>query len=143
MKPEKVCSSNDRIRQLLDHFQINQTEFCKKTGINKSALSNYLSGNRLPRQDQLYKIADSFEISAAWLMGYNVPMSNDRTNVVFTNNIGDTKPSLVLYGHDERVMLYAKLLEMSESCTTEQIKAIVETMRSFKESNKNRLEDDA
>lgn len=143
MKAEKVCSSNDRIRQLLKHFQINQTEFCKKTGINKSALSNYLSGNRLPRQDQLYKIADAFDISAAWLMGYNVPMSYERTNVVYTNNIGDTKPSLVLYGHDERVKLYTKLLEMSESCTIDQIKAIVETMRSFKEANNNKLDKDA
>lgn len=35
----------DRIRTILDKYQINQTEFCNKTGIKKSALSHIMSKN--------------------------------------------------------------------------------------------------
>ncbi len=37
----------------------------------KSALSNYLNGDRVPRQDKIAMIADAFGIDPAWLMGYD------------------------------------------------------------------------
>lgn len=70
-------TSKDRIKELMDLYQINQTEFCRKTGIQKSALSNYLNGERTPRQDALKKIADAFSISPAWLLGYDVPIRGE------------------------------------------------------------------
>ena len=70
----KVSNSQHRIAELLNYLQISQTEFCNKTGIQKSALSNYLNGDREPRQPQLAKIADAFGVDPAWLMGYEVPM---------------------------------------------------------------------
>lgn len=70
----KTSSSKERIQMLMDAFHLNQTDFCNKTKIQKSALSNYLKGDRVPRQDQISKIADAFGISASWLMGYDVPM---------------------------------------------------------------------
>ena len=77
---EKIRTSNDRIRELLDIHEISQTEFCKKTGLTKSAVSNYLHGERLPRQDQLSKICDAFDVNPAWLMGYDVPMERLRAD---------------------------------------------------------------
>ena len=70
----KISSSKERIQYLLDEYKMSQTAFCNKTKIQKSALSNYLNGERVPRQDQIAKIADAFGISASWLMGYDVPM---------------------------------------------------------------------
>lgn len=70
-------SSNKRIRMLINELGITQTEFCQKTGITKSALSNYLNGDRTPRQDQISKIAEAYNINPSWLMGYNVQMDND------------------------------------------------------------------
>jgi transcriptional regulator with XRE-family HTH domain len=58
----------------MEYYGINQTEFCIRTGIQKSALSNYLNGTRQPRQDAVSKIADAFGISPSWVMGYDVPM---------------------------------------------------------------------
>jgi hypothetical protein len=37
-------------------------------------MSMYLSGERSPRQNRLSQIAEKFNISEAWLMGYDVPM---------------------------------------------------------------------
>lgn len=81
----KISNSNERIRYLLDYFQLNQTEFCKRTNINKSALSNYLSGTRMPRQDQIDAMTRPFNINPAWLMGYDVPMFNDPDKIIYSN----------------------------------------------------------
>ncbi len=70
----KVTDSKHRLRELMDVFQMSQTELCNKCGLNKSALSNYLNGDREPRQDKLSLIADAFSIDPAWLMGYDTPM---------------------------------------------------------------------
>lgn len=70
----KISNSKERIKQLMDMLELNQSDFCKRTGLQKSALSNYLNGDRVPRQDQIARIADTFNISASWLMGYDVPM---------------------------------------------------------------------
>lgn len=63
----------------MQYYGINQTELCKRTGIQKSALSNYLNGDREPRQDQISLISDPFGINPAWLMGYDVPMMLSRS----------------------------------------------------------------
>lgn len=70
----KVTDSKHRLMELLEVFQLSQTELCNKCGLNKSALSNYLNGDRKPRQDKLSLIADAFSIDPAWLMGYDTPM---------------------------------------------------------------------
>lgn len=74
MNNRKITDSKSRIKEIMEYYKINQTELCKRTGLQKSALSNYLSGDREPRQDQISLIADPFCINPAWLMGYNVPM---------------------------------------------------------------------
>lgn len=71
---KKITNSQKRIIEILDYFGISQTELCKRTGIQKSALSNYLNGDREPRQNQISLIADPFGINPTWLMGYDVPM---------------------------------------------------------------------
>lgn len=80
MHEMKISNSKERIRELILDLQLNQTDFCEKTGIQKSALSNYLNGDRVPRQDQISKIADAFNVSPAWLMGYDVPMYDSSTS---------------------------------------------------------------
>ena len=71
---KKVSNSRNRIMELMEYYGINQTELCRRTGLQKSALSNYLNGDREPRQSQISLIADPFNINPAWLMGYDVPM---------------------------------------------------------------------
>ena len=58
----------------MDIKNINQVDLCQRTGIPKSSMSMYLSGERSPRQNRLSQIAEKFNISEAWLTGYDVPM---------------------------------------------------------------------
>lgn len=72
----KITDTKGRIKELLELYNLNQSEFCERTKITKSALSNYLNGSRVPRQEQVFKIADAFNISPSWLLGYDVPMQD-------------------------------------------------------------------
>ena len=97
----KTSNSNKRIMTLLNELNISKTDFCKATGLNKSALSNYLNGDRTPRQDQLDKIANTYNINPAWLMGYDVPMheENNKHGSIDKDNIldtGDRKEALAI-----------------------------------------------
>ena len=80
----KITDSQHRIAELIDFLGVNQTEFCQKTGLQKSALSNYLNGDREPRQDQISKITDAYNINPAWIMGYDVPMEWDEPETFAT-----------------------------------------------------------
>lgn len=72
---KKSCS--ERLSQALSIKNITQTELCKKTGIPKSAMSQYIKGNFEPKQDRIYLIAKALNISEAWLMGYDVSMQRE------------------------------------------------------------------
>lgn len=66
--------TSTRLQELMHIKNINQADLCQRTGIPKSSMSMYLSGERSPRQNRLSQIAEKFNISEAWLMGYDVPM---------------------------------------------------------------------
>lgn len=70
----KVSDSQHRLVEMMEILGITQADIVKRTGVQKSSLSNYISGRRTPRQDQLSVIADPYGIDPAWLMGYDVDM---------------------------------------------------------------------
>lgn len=93
----KKSNSKERIRELMQFYGINQTELCTRTGIQKSALSNYLNGDREPRQDQISLIVDPFNVNPAWLMGYDVPMQMPAA-------VSSDQDALVLSDHETKLV---------------------------------------
>lgn len=79
----KKNNSSERLKELMRIMKIKQIDIIEKTGIPKSAMSMYISGQRVPRQDRVSEIADAYNINEAWLMGYDVPMER---NTVTGNN---------------------------------------------------------
>ena len=71
---KKKYTFSQRLRELLSFFNVTQTELSVKTGISKSSISHYLKGDWEGKQDTVYKIANAFGISEAWLMGIDVPL---------------------------------------------------------------------
>lgn len=130
----KNSNSNTRIRTLINELNISQTEFCNKTGITKSALSNYLNGDRQPRQDQLDKIAKAFNINPSWLMGYDVPMSSDRD--IYMEMVVKKEQEKNLHFVASHITKYAELMKAAEGCTDEQIHVVINTLKAFKKSDK-------
>ena len=58
----------------MNKLNISQADISRKTGLPRSAISMYLSGQRTPRQDKMSQICEPFDINPTWLMGYDVPM---------------------------------------------------------------------
>lgn len=53
---------------------ISQAELCRKTGINKASMSQYVSGEFVPKTDRIHLLANALDVNPIWLAGYDVPM---------------------------------------------------------------------
>lgn len=96
----KVSNSQNRLYELMDAFGIKQQDISAKTGIDKSTMSLYLSGKRLPRQDKIGLISDAYHVDPAWLMGYDVPMQEKNFKDIDTDKMfAITDPVLVEYAY--------------------------------------------
>lgn len=76
---EKVASISDRLREAMRIRDMKQIELVRKTGINRSAISRYLSGEYEPKSKPIYELAKALDVAEQWLMGYDVPI--DRPSV--------------------------------------------------------------
>jgi len=70
----KVSNSRERLLEMMKILNLKPIDICRKCGVLKSSMSNYINGTREPRQDQISLICDPFGINPAWLMGYDVDM---------------------------------------------------------------------
>lgn len=59
----------ERLRYYMDLTGTKQVDLVEKTKINKSSISEYLSGNYEPKQRNIYKIAMALGIKPSQLMG--------------------------------------------------------------------------
>lgn len=59
----------ERLRYYMEQANMKQIELVEKTKINKSSISEYLSGNYEPKQRNIYKIAIALGIKPSQLMG--------------------------------------------------------------------------
>ncbi len=64
----------DRLNEAMQKRGINATELSKRTGINKSSVSRYLTGENIPRSLAIGKMAQALRVNPAWILGYDVPM---------------------------------------------------------------------
>lgn len=71
----KRVELRDRLRQAMALRGMRATDLVDKTGIPKGTLSYYLSGKTEPKADRLYVLAQALNVSEAWLLGYDVPMT--------------------------------------------------------------------
>lgn len=65
-------TTSNRLKQVMEELNISQSELVRRTGINKGALSSYISGRYIPKQRAIYALASALDVSEPWLMGYDV-----------------------------------------------------------------------
>lgn len=66
-------SISDRLREALIMAGMKQADLVRETGLDRGAISSYLSGKYEPKQKAIYKMARALGVSEAWLLGYDVP----------------------------------------------------------------------
>ena len=131
-------SSHIRLNEIMRIRRMRQTDvilkaepYCKQYGIKlgKSTLSQYLSGKVEPSHDKLYILGLVFNVSEAWLMGYDVPMERvDNYAFDYTN-----EPSLVWSAVED---YYSKMSPTGAEAFAQECLALVE---GASKSNKEKL----
>lgn len=96
MNAMRKYETSDRLRVLMaekNWKQVdiinNSKQFQEKLGVKlgKSALSQYVNGVQAPDQKKLALLALTFDVSEAWLMGYDVPRERDvKTEPEYTSS---------------------------------------------------------
>lgn len=85
----KKHNTSDRLHQIMNERNLRQIDilnmtlpYCQKYGIkmNKSDISQYVSGKVEPNQDKLAILGMALSLNEAWLMGYDVPMERKTDN---------------------------------------------------------------
>jgi len=86
MNAMRKYETSDRLNQLMAERNWKQVDiinnskkFQEKLGVQlgKSALSQYVNGVQAPDQKKLSLLALTFDVSEAWLMGYDVPRERE------------------------------------------------------------------
>ena len=83
-----VATTGERIKQAMDARGFKrQAEVVKKSErffakygrtLTKNALSQYINNKVEPKRDMIALIAETLNISDAWLLGYEVPMDREK-----------------------------------------------------------------
>lgn len=69
-----IDETKNRLKKALSIRNMKPVELSEKTGIPKSAISQYMSGYTKPKQDRIYLICKALDINEPWLMGFDVQM---------------------------------------------------------------------
>lgn len=67
-----MAEFRERLKSEMKRQGLSQAELCLRTGIPKSALSQYLSGCFKPREGRIRIMADALGVDPAWLIGFDV-----------------------------------------------------------------------
>lgn len=82
----KTSNTSKRLNEYMISKKLRQVDllklaepYCKQYGVklNKSDLSQYVSGKVEPGQDKLFVLAKALKVTEAWLMGYDNDIKDD------------------------------------------------------------------
>jgi len=82
----KKENTSIRLKQIMDNRNLKQVDildmtkpYCVKYNVkmNKSDISQYVSGKVEPNQEKLFILAKALGVNEAWLMGFDVPMKKE------------------------------------------------------------------
>lgn len=85
----------DRINEALQMRNMTASDLAKKSGIAKSSISRYLTGENVPRSTAIEKIATALNVSPTWILGYNV--TTDGQEIDIDRLTDDNKARLTAY----------------------------------------------
>lgn len=88
----------DRLNEAMRLRQTTVSELAKKSGLSKSSVSRYLSGENIPRSIAIGKLANALNVSPTWILGYNVTIDGKEIVEIDTDKLTDeNKARLIAY----------------------------------------------
>ena len=105
----QVASIANRLREAMEMRKKKQVDLERETGINRSAISRYLSGEYEPKNKPMYELAKALDVSEQWLMGYDVPMERPKAQ---KNNDAISDIVLLLRSDEDFLSIVLKISKM-------------------------------
>ena len=116
----------DRLRRAMDAKGVKAVDLCERGNIPKSAMSYYLSGRQEPKSDRLHILAKLLDVSEAWLLGYDVPMSR-------TPDQQEADEMATLFGRIRNDREFKQLMFRINRLTPAQLEAVKTLLSAFPE----------
>ena len=79
-----MSTLGERLKIALKSKNMRQSVLAYRIGVDRSYITNYISGKYAPKAETLEKMAEVLGVSAAWLDGYDVPMFGNGNNIDFS-----------------------------------------------------------
>lgn len=92
MEGKKICSFRDRITELVSSSGKSQSALASDFGIAKQTLSAWITGQNSPRAPVISALAEYFNVSVPWLMGFDVPREVSASNVGWNEYLSNKIP---------------------------------------------------
>ena len=114
----------ERLQQIMKERNLRQADilemikpYCEKYNVNipRNALSQYVTGKVLPKQDKLTVLGLALNVSEIWLMGFDVPCDRVKNEPVQTD-----EPQ-----RDEFVRLFSSLSSENRQRMIDLMKALL------------------
>ena len=83
-KLNRTATTDQRMTIAMKMAGKRQTDLSNETGLNKSTISRYVSGECEPKADAIGKLASALGVSEMWLWGDDVPL--ERTDMQKKND---------------------------------------------------------
>jgi len=125
----KVSNTAERLKRVMSERGLKQVDIiamckphCERYGVkmNKSDISQYVSGKSEPSQDKLVVLAMALNVQESWLMGFDVP---------------EKKPAASIED-DELDESKKALMQLVRNCSEESAGRLLQIMQLFLESEK-------
>ena len=100
MNPDEIL--RNKLAQLITENNMNKTSLAKKLGIDNSALSRILSGERKVTTEELNKIAIIFDVTTEYLLGKNnTPKLANKKDTTDLKKFLEDNDGTFTYGGDD------------------------------------------
>ena len=128
--------SGKRLRKLRNEKNLTQKKLSKILGIGESTLSHYERGDREPDSTTLKKMADYFNTTTDYLLGY----SEERSSADKIKNALSSDPELTefwdqLQNRDDLRILFKQTKEM----TPEGVRQIIRIIKAIEDEEQERF----
>ena len=125
-KLNRIATTSQRLQIAMAMEHKRQADLVEITGLNKSTISRYCSGDCEPKAEAISKLASALDVAEMWLWGYDVPM--ERTEVQKKN---DQLVKLVTRMRSDSEFMNA--VSMLDNLTPAQYSAVLSMLAAMKQ----------
>ena len=119
-----------QLKKAMDKRNITQSQLCEKTGIPKSAMSQYLSGAFRPKQERTYLIAQALQTTPEFLMGFTDRIESPKGSLGIVEGLQNSSQSI-----SKNMLLLRNSKNMSQEELADCSGLAVEVIQKYEKGN--------